>query len=116
MAAFAGTAGPFNFDRTKTRLEGARVVGGKVAEDLAADRAGRGRGIFDAFADFLTERVSGSASRAPVQTFDPPTLGGGHVRHNVPLATALDKRTVVIPVIVKSQLTVGSDYFELPTL
>ena len=45
MAAFAVAAGQFDRDRTKTRLEGARVVGGKAAEGLAADRAHRGRGI-----------------------------------------------------------------------
>jgi hypothetical protein len=29
VAAFAVAAGPFDRDRTKTRLEGARVIGGK---------------------------------------------------------------------------------------
>jgi len=37
MTAFAVAAGPFDRDRTKTRLEGAPVVGREAAEGLAAE-------------------------------------------------------------------------------
>lgn len=44
-AAFAVAAGAADGDRTKARLEGARVMGGQAREGLLADRADRGCGV-----------------------------------------------------------------------